>query len=80
MDNESAGRWLVSQRKRIEATCAVCGEPFMTRLVGKERAPERRYCKPACRLKAYYQQNREKRLAYQRQKRRQPREEGQSGE
>ena len=69
MADENPGRELVAKRKRAEARCMRCSEPFTTRLKGGE--PERAYCSDSCRTKAYYQNHKAERAAYQREKRRQ---------
>jgi ribosomal protein S27AE len=68
MSDENPGRALVAKRKRVEARCVRCGEPFMARL--KDGHPERSYCSDSCRTKAYYQNHKSERAAYQREKRR----------
>lgn len=63
MTNEDLGRQLVALRKRVDARCLRCTTPFTTRLKGGQ--PERSFCSNACRMKAYYENHKAERAAYQ---------------
>lgn len=68
--DDNPGRALVSRRRTVETVCAVCGVTITARIRDTETGePERRYCSPNHRAKAYYLAHREERLAYQRARR-----------
>lgn len=72
-DNDNPGRRLVGMRRTVDATCSVCGAAMRTRLRKDgdtgELVPERWFCSPRCRVKAYYENHKAERLEYQRQRR-----------
>ena len=70
MATNNPGRDLVSKRRTVSTVCAVCGIAITARVGNRETGElERRYCSTAHRSQAYYGENRERLLAYQRARR-----------
>jgi hypothetical protein len=66
---DNPGRALVAKRRTVEAACALdgCDRTFTTRL--RNGVPEGRYCSARHRAAAYYRENKNARLEYQRRRR-----------